>query len=69
MIRSLAAAVSSASAHVIRCQPGSPSPFGRVRFRGWSSRSGWRTIPGAALPFTHNACPVGWPGSGSSATN
>ena len=41
MRRRLAATVSSASSQLIRCQPGSASPFGRVRFSGWSSRSGW----------------------------
>jgi DNA-binding transcriptional LysR family regulator len=32
--RIAAATVSSASSHEIRCQPGSGSPFGRVRFMG-----------------------------------
>ncbi len=39
--RSPVAVSSSASSQLIRCQPGSGSPFGRVRFSGWSSRSGW----------------------------
>ena len=37
---SVSAMVSSASSHPIRSQPGSASPLGRVRFSGWSSRSG-----------------------------
>ena len=32
--RSLVAVTSSASCQLIRCQPGSGSPFGRVRFSG-----------------------------------
>ena len=40
-IRRMAAAVrSSASSQLIRSQPGSGSPFGRVRRSGWVSRSG-----------------------------
>ena len=40
-IRRIADAVrSSASSQPIRCQPGSRSPFGRVRRSGWVSRSG-----------------------------
>ena len=39
--RRLAAVISSASSQPIRCQPGSGSPFGRVRLRGYRSRSGW----------------------------
>jgi hypothetical protein len=39
--RRIAAAVrSSASSQPIRCQPGSRSPFGRVRRSGWVSLSG-----------------------------
>ena len=39
--RRIAAAVrSSASSQPIRSQPGSGSPFGRVRRSGWVSRSG-----------------------------
>ena len=39
--RRIAAAVrSSASSQLIRSQPGSASPFGRVRRSGWVSRSG-----------------------------
>ena len=34
MLRSLAAVRSSASSQVMRCQPGSGSPLGRVRLRG-----------------------------------
>ncbi len=40
-IRRIAAAVrSSASSQEMRSQPGSGSPFGRVRRSGWVSRSG-----------------------------
>jgi hypothetical protein len=67
--RSCAATVSSASSHVMRCQPGSPAPLGFVRMRGCSSRSAWFTISGAALPLTHSAWPVGCDGSGRNATN
>jgi hypothetical protein len=67
--RSRSAIVSSASSQVTRRQPGSPAPLGFVRLSGWSSRSGWYTISGAAFPFTHSAWPVGCDGSGCSATN
>ncbi len=65
--RSRAATVSSASSHVIGCQPGSGSSFGRVRFNGCVNRPGWAVIRGASLPFTHRALPVGWDGSRLSA--
>src|ERR1700746_2305570 len=59
-IRRIAAAVSSsASSHEIRRQPGSGSPFGRVRRIGWSSRSGASTKAGEARPLAHTALPVG----------
>ena len=61
------ATVSSASSQLIRSHAGSSAPFGAVRRSGCSTRSAWPTIAGAALPFTHNARPVGWAGSGSSA--
>lgn len=59
---------SSASSQPIRSHPGSPAPLGRVRLRGWTSRSGWYTSSGAARPFAHSARPVGCPRSGSRAT-
>ncbi len=61
------ATVSSASSQLIRSQAGSSAPFGAVRRSGCSTRSACPTIAGAALPFTHNARPVGCPASGSSA--
>ena len=67
--RSRDATMSSASSQLMRCQPGSAAPLGLVRLRGWSSRSAWLTISGAALPFTHSAAPVGCDGSGRRATN
>jgi hypothetical protein len=45
------ATVSSASSQEISTQPGFGSPFGRVRFIGWRSRSGEWTISGAAYPL------------------
>src|SRR3954463_6291551 len=66
---SFVAIVSSASSQLIGSQPGSGAPFGAVRRRGRSSRSGWLTISGAALPLTHSACPVGCPGAGRKASN
>src|SRR5215470_15284073 len=62
------AMVASASSQLRRSQPGSAAPFGAVRRSGYSSRSGCATISGAALPLTQIACPVGWPGSGRSAS-
>src|SRR5215475_12627789 len=62
------AMVASASSQPRRSQPGSAAPFGVVRRSGYSSRSGCATISGAALPLTQIACPVGWPGSGRSAS-
>src|SRR3954469_10729823 len=64
---SRAATVSSASSQLIRSHAGSSAPLGAVRRSGYSTRSAWPTIAGAALPFTHNARPVGWAASGSSA--
>src|SRR5262245_21558102 len=62
------AMVASASSQLRRSQPGSAEPFGLVRRNGYSNRSGCATISGAALPLTQIACPVGWPGSGRSAS-
>src|SRR5215813_10413767 len=62
------AMVASASSQLSRSQPGSAAPFGVVWRSGYSSRSGCATISGAALFLTQIACPVGWPGSGRSAS-
>src|SRR5712692_7998756 len=67
--RICSAVQSSASSRLMRTQPGSGSPFGRVRRRGWRSRSGLYTSSGAARPLTHRLLPVGWVGSGSTATS
>ncbi len=69
MRRSAAAVSSSASSQLMRCHPGSGSPFGRVRRRGNSSRSGASTSSGEARPLAQSALPVGCDGSGSSATS
>ena len=63
------ATVSSASSHVIGSHPGSAASFGLERRRGCSNRVGWSTMSGAAFPFRQSARPVGWDGSGRSATN
>jgi hypothetical protein len=60
---SLPVTVSRASSQLMRCQPGSEAPLTRVRFIGCRKRSGCAVISGAALPFTHNAFPVGCDGS------
>jgi len=65
---SAGAVSSSASSQEIRCQPGSGSPFGRVRRTGWSSRSDASISAGEARPLAHRALPVGCDGSGSIAT-
>ena len=53
----------------MRCQPGSGSPFGRVRRSGNNRRSRASTSSGAARPLAQSALPVGCDGSGSSATS
>src|SRR5690242_7350484 len=57
MRRNAAAVVSSASSQEIRCQPGSGSPLGRVRRRGYSSRSEASTSEGDARPLAQSASP------------
>src|SRR4051812_20153736 len=69
MRRNAAAVSSRASSHEIRCQPGSGSPFGRVRRSGYKSRSSAYTSPGEARPLAHSDLPVGCDGSGSIATS
>ena len=67
--RNAVAVSSSASSQPMRRQPGSASPFGRVRRSGYSSRSAASTSSGEARPLAQIEAPVGCDGSGSIATN
>jgi hypothetical protein len=59
-IRCICLAVwSSASSQLMRSHPGLGSPFGRVRRKGYSSRSAAWTSSGEARPFAQSAAPVG----------
>jgi len=57
--RSAAAVSLSASSQEIATKPGSGAPFGAVRRSGVFRRLAECAISGAALPFGHNALPVG----------
>src|SRR5271169_5011366 len=57
--RIAAAVVSRATSQETSTQPGSASPFGRVRRKGQVSRSLLYTSSGAARPLAQSAWPVG----------